>query len=145
MGGCAPKKKSKQIACQTIPLDLLCRYPRQACVTIKFKNYIGRITSEQNINFSVTEPTQIKSDTFYINTLKVHLSLSILPGMDIKQKLQYSCQDLTFYLSDGHSILLVLMDGHGKEGDKVVSFCSTLIESLYTTQKDLQRVTPYSV
>jgi hypothetical protein len=140
MGGCIPNKKTRAQIGQTIPLDQLCRYPRTGSVTIRFKNYVGRITNEQVVDFNLTEPKDVKTDTLFINSLKLQISSCVLPGMDVKQKSRYECQDLAFYMSDGQSILLILMDGHGKEGAKVVTYCLKVIGNLYDSQKDLQKV-----
>lgn len=140
MGSCVPKKSSNLSQFQSIPPEILSRYPRSAEIKINFKNYIGRIIKEQMISFDLTEPELIQSETLHINSLKLKTSLCVLPGLETRQRTPVVCQDSAFYLHDDRSLFLVLMDGHGKEGEKVVKFCHALIENLYNTEKDLQIV-----
>lgn len=142
MGGCIPRKHNKGFLFETIPHDLLCRYPRSGSVAIRYKNYIGRIINEQLISFALTEPQLTNTETLFINSFKVQASLCVLPGLDTRQNIHVNCQDSAFYLFDERSLFLVLMDGHGKEGQNVVKYCHDLIESLYKSQKSLQSVIP---
>lgn len=125
---------------QSMPQEVLCHYPRSAEIKVNFKNYIGRIIKEQMISFELTEPELIQTEMLLINNTKLKASLCILPGLETRQRTRVTCQDDAFYLHDEQSLFLVLMDGHGKEGEKVVKFCHALIENLYKTEKDLQRV-----
>jgi serine/threonine protein phosphatase PrpC len=60
--------------------------------------------------------------------------------MDTRNPGSKVCQDEAFFLSDERSLFIVLFDGHGNEGEKVVEFCKKIVENLYMTQKDLQIV-----
>ena len=142
MGACVPKRQTRGLPFQTIPHDLLCCYPRSGTVSIRYKNYIGRVINEQTITFALTEPQITNAETLFINNFKLQASLCVLPGLETRQNTQVTCQDTAFYLLDDRSLFLVLMDGHGKEGEKVVKHCHQLIEDLYKTQKALQSVTP---
>lgn len=140
MGNCVPRKyKNKQIN-PIIPADILCKYPRTGSVKIRFKNYLGKVTNEQIIDFTVTEPSTLASGILPVGGGKVFLSLCILPGMDTRNPGSKVCQDNAFYLSDENSLLVVLLDGHGNEGEKIIQFCQQIVETLYKTRKDLQEV-----
>ncbi|OMJ73820.1 hypothetical protein SteCoe_27402 [Stentor coeruleus] len=143
MGNCVPRKyKNKQINL-TLSADILCRYPRTGNVKIRFKNYIGKVTNEQIIDFTVTEPSTLASGILPVGGGKVFLSLCILPGMDTRNPGSKVCQDNAFYLSDDNSLLFVLLDGHGNEGEKIVQFCQQIVENLYKTRKDIQEKNPF--
>lgn len=141
MGNCIPKKSNpRRYGNKTIPADVLCKYPRTGTVKIRFKNFGGRVTSEQEIVFNVTEPQTTLCQNISIEALKVFMSLCVLPGLDPKSQSEKKCQDHAFFFQDDKSFLVCLLDGHGNEGEKVVQFCEKIIEDLYRTQKAIYEV-----
>ncbi|OMJ74299.1 hypothetical protein SteCoe_26823 [Stentor coeruleus] len=142
MGNCLYCKTKNKKQNLIIPDDVLCKYPRTGSVKIRFKNYIGKITNEQIVDFTVTEPTSLTTNIIPVGLGKIFLSLCILPGMDTRNPGSKVCQDGAFFLSDSRSLFIVLFDGHGNEGEKVVEFCKQIVENLYKTQKDLQIKNP---
>ena len=141
MGNCVRSQKKNQIRNhKTIPAEILCKYPRTGTVKIRYRNYVGKVTNEQIKSFEVTEPAKTLCSSISIHQLKVLMSLCILPGMDTRSAASKSCQDHTFYFFDESSILLCLLDGHGAEGDKVVSFCEGVVQDLYQHHRKLYEV-----
>ena len=137
MGTCIVKSKRGQISNHN---EDLCRYPRDGSVTIKYKNYIGRVTNQVTVDFKVTEPSKTTSKNLKINETNFFLSLCVLPGLDVRHTDSKKCQDNSFFAYDENSLLIGLLDGHGPEGEKIAEFCEEVIVNLYTSCKTMRDV-----
>lgn len=142
MGSCIPRNSKSRRINSTLPDEILCNYPRNSSVMVRFKNYIGKVTGEQKIDFVVTEPKILSCGVVPVGCSKAFVSLCVLPGMDIRNPNSKVCQDNAFYISDEDSLLVALFDGHGNEGEKISYFCQEIVQNLYLTYKDIQKVTP---
>ena len=141
MGNCMSiNKKSRSVNKNSISPEDLCKYPRTGTVKIRFRNYLGKITNEQMIDFKVTEPSAVSAETISLESQKAFISLCVLPGLDTKCPGSKTCQDYSKYLFDEKSIFISLFDGHGSQGEKVVVFCQKIVENLYTSKKVLLEV-----
>ncbi|OMJ76829.1 hypothetical protein SteCoe_23718 [Stentor coeruleus] len=143
MGSCIPRNSKSRRVNSTLPDEILCNYPRQGSVMVRFKNYVGKVTSEQKIDFMVTEPKILSCGAMPVGSSKAFVSLCILPGMDIRNPNSKICQDSAFYISDDNSLFVGLFDGHGNEGEKVACFCQEIVRNLYLTHKEIQKKDPF--
>lgn len=137
MGCCnlAKKKPNNQ------PSECMCRYPRSEKIHIKIHNSKGTVIDRQGVSFTVTEPLLTTSTEVNLLSEKILISSCVLPGFDPRGEHKKVCQDNCFYLSSPEGILCCLFDGHGDEGEKVVSFCEQVIENFFTKSKNLFIVT----
>lgn len=118
----------------------ICHYPRSYKIPIKMRNITGAVVGTQTVSFIVTEPVLLSSKLLSTSTEKLQISSCVLPGLDPRGEYKKSCQDNCFYLYDSDNILCCLFDGHGKEGEKVASFCERIISNLFSHKKQIMRV-----
>ena len=108
-------------------------YPRQAHISIRHLDESMRVRMEP-LSFSLTDP-MVSNSKKLVKDREYWASACVLPGMDPRSEIDKKCQDYCFFSSDEDSILIVLFDGHGAEGEKVVEFCSKVAEDFYRSSK----------
>lgn len=91
-------------------------------IKIKQKDNAGKETGFKSISFNLKPPFIYSSQTPTISKL-LHCSYCTLPGCDPSGTTEKKCQDICGVFSTPKSILLVLFDGHGKDGEKIVDVC----------------------
>lgn len=138
MGCFNSKKNSKNLTVN----DKISQYPRSYKIPIKMRNITGAVVGAQTVSFTVTEPVLLSSKELPLCNEKLLISSCVLPGLDPRGEFKKSCQDNCFYLYDSENILCCLFDGHGKEGEKVASFCERIISNLFSHKKQILRVNP---
>jgi hypothetical protein len=106
------------------------RYPRKAQIHIKTKDAAGKQVAVNEVKFNFTRPWIYSAETLN-SGLGVHISKCILPGIDPRGESEKICQDLCLYIASDTKILLGLFDGHGKEGEKVVALCVSVLENFF--------------
>ena len=106
-------------------------YPRSASVRLMRKDG-DRIFRDRFI-FSLPPPL-IQASSPLIH-FPGWASLCVIPGLDPRGLITKPCQDLCFMEVLGSSRLLGLLDGHGREGHRVVERCKGFAVSFYTNQQ----------
>jgi len=135
--GCFNSKKNSKHPTSN---DKLSQYPRSYKIPIKMRNITGAVVGTQTVSFTVTEPVLLSSKELPFTNQKLLISSCVLPGLDPRGEFKKSCQDNCFYLYDSENVLCCLFDGHGKEGEKVASFCERIIGNLFSHKKQILRV-----
>lgn len=132
--GCCSSSSSKSQKKNTLAKNIR-EYPRKACLSIKTTYKQQKRTVKEEVKFSLTEPTFVKSQKIEVGSKTLWASACVLPGSDPKGEIPKSCQDMCSFFSDKHSVMLALFDGHGPEGEKVVLKCSDVLEELFHSEK----------
>ena len=128
--GCAGSvQRNKIIAPHSIGKGNI-KYQTNAKLQIKTKDDTGKFVGIKTTLFEFTRPFLYSSDSL-VHPSVLHISRCVLPGIEPHGKIEKKCQDICLYLQNGPEILLALFDGHGKEGEKVVAMCSTIVESFF--------------
>lgn len=133
MGSCAFKKPDKT---KSLTPAIQLQYSRQALIKIRTKNQSTTNSDFSEIAFHLSEPQKIFSDSISISNTTVHISYSIIPGLDPRHDSEKNCQDNCFMINSDDCIFLGLYDGHGVNGDKVSSLCVDLGQSLFSELKN---------
>lgn len=116
------------------------KYPSKAKLQIKQKDQTGRQIGISTVSFDFTKPFLFSAETLNLPYAS-HISRCVLPGIDPRGERDKKCQDYCLYISNQKSILLALFDGHGKEGEKIVSSCAGVVEGfLKGILKTIQKV-----
>lgn len=124
--GCAGSiQRNKIIAPHNIGKSNI-RYQSNAKLQIKVKDGAGKQIGLKIVSFAFTKPFLFSSDSI---SNSFHLSKCVLPGIDPHGETEKKCQDICLYVQVGAGILLALFDGHGKEGEKVVALCASVVEN----------------
>ncbi|OMJ71382.1 hypothetical protein SteCoe_30416 [Stentor coeruleus] len=133
MGSCAFKKPDKT---KSLTPVIQLQYSRQALIKIRTKNQSTTNSDFSEVAFHLSEPQKIYSDSVSLSNKTVHLSYSIIPGLDPRHDLEKNCQDNCFVINSDDCIFLGLYDGHGVNGHKVSSLCADLGQSLFSELKN---------
>ncbi|OMJ73986.1 hypothetical protein SteCoe_27197 [Stentor coeruleus] len=126
MGSCSSIIKPTE---GQIPNVLLCTYPTK--VTIKTKTQ-----PENQIEMILTKPLHISINLIPLNTSKLWVTSSVLPGQDPTGTFFQKCIDSCIYLNENNTILLALFDGHGSQGEQIINFCCSYTSKYYRSQKE---------
>ena len=94
-------------------------------VTLNVKSRDASRTQEKTkpIQVRLRPPQFTSSTSARLNSLSLSLSSCVLAGCDPIENTSREGQDSSFWLEAEDSLLVVLCDGHGKDGRKVVEFC----------------------
>ena len=122
MGYCCSKQKSNKVNASTVYYGMDVKYPRRTLITIKKRNSREKIIHRETLELINTHPIFVISDTYTL-PIKVLASACVLPGKDPRGNFNKVCRDFCFLSSENGYLIGGLFDGHGKEGEKVVSFC----------------------
>lgn len=110
-----------------LPSDV--QYHRSLRLKITASNSSGRVTSCDRLSVVLNEPSTLFAERADIAGVEILVSACVLPGLDPHNTTTKPCQDGVFSISSSSSLLTCLFDGHGKEGQSVVSFCSSFLQS----------------
>lgn len=127
--GCSVPSQRRNIS--LLANTSLFTYPRMITLDLKAFN-----KDSETCTFEVTNPTVCVSKEININNTLCQLSYCILPGLDPHSDIIKVCQDACIYLLEDNSLLLSLFDGHGKNGEIVVDFCTKEISCLFANVRD---------
>lgn len=108
-------------------------YEENITIRIKEKDSKGRVMRYEDVSFKVTSPVNQQNENYSLNNLNLSLSACVLPGVDPRQLINKDCQDGCVCIFHENSLLLALFDGHGKEGQRVASFCINFMRDFFTT------------
>ena len=103
-------------------------------IQIKERNIKGKVVRTAPISATVTYPSSQTFDKFIIDKLGFEFSTCVLPGLDPRGLTTKECQDSIFYLYYEESMLVGLFDGHGKEGQKISTFCCQFMKQYFITK-----------
>ena len=106
-------------------------YVNNLTVKIREKDGKGNVLSADSVYVMLTSPSIQSFDKIQIEKVSYCFSSCVIPGLDPRGLIAKECQDAVFYVSVQNTILVGLFDGHGKEGEKVVAMCSTIVESFF--------------
>lgn len=129
MGCSGSTQRSKIISPHSIGKANI-KYPTNAKLQIKVKDSTGRQTGVSVVSFNFTKPFLYSSDSL-TNPLVSNISKCVLPGIDPRGEHPKVCQDICLYKSNNSKVLLILFDGHGKEGEKVVAACAKVADQFF--------------
>lgn len=143
MGNCASVKvNNRQIG---LPMAesmdyVVLAYPSNEVALIKVKDVNQKVLRRDKVLFKFPSALQSTCSEQPLGPLQVVISstshsASILPGFDPRGQIPKSCQDMNYAAIDQGSLLAVLFDGHGKEGQKVVNFCRKETEQYFEANK----------
>jgi len=100
----------------------LLRFERRAEVQIKVQPGMNQVLEEERLTIRLTEPVIAFSLQYPADLKRVWASACVMPGLDPRGGFK-ACQDLVFIESYEGVLLAGEFDGHGQEGEPVVSFC----------------------
>ncbi|CAG9316729.1 unnamed protein product [Blepharisma stoltei] len=123
MGNCSCSKASENFDTFS--------YSESVSIKIKERDYSGRITHNEKVDFKVTSPVYQHSQEIQLSPYKFFISGCVLPGLDPRGMMEKECQDNLFFIEKEGSILAALFDGHGREGLKVVEFCNKFMKEYF--------------
>ena len=128
--GCARSRNRSQIVAPHSIGKSNINYKTNTRLQVKTKDATGKQIGIKSIFLELTRPLLHSSDSI-THPLVSHISRCVLPGIDPHSENEKICQDTCLYLQNNSKILLALFDGHGREGEKVVALCSTIVESFF--------------
>ena len=102
-------------------------YPRKCTINVKNLKKV----STDPYNFILTDPIHLKSEEITIESLTLSVSQCILPGIDPRGQYFKKCQDNCLALATPTTLFVALFDGHGRDGSKIVNFCSVFSEKFF--------------
>lgn len=96
---------------------------------IEIKEYAvdGSIYDIQRVLVSLTVPVVLLSQSVSLSGRLLAVSSCVLPGLDPRGTYAKACQDGLCTLQSPYGLLVALMDGHGTDGEKVVSLALAVI------------------
>ena len=99
----------------------LLHYPRTVRLHILTKDEKQKVLTDEQLQVNLTEPSMAFSQQISMGKWKVWASGCILPGLDPRGH-DKTCQDLIFLESFKGFTLAGVLDGHGPNGEQVVSY-----------------------
>lgn len=89
---------------------------------IEIKQYAadGSIEDIHRVVVALSSPATLQSQNITVSGRLCTVSSCVLPGLDPRGTYYKTCQDGLTLLQSQYGVLVVLMDGHGSEGEKVV-------------------------
>jgi serine/threonine protein phosphatase PrpC len=106
---------------------------KKTYLIIKKRNSRDKIIHKEKIELINTSPILSISDHYYVPSL-VLASACVLPGKDPRDNIHKVCRDFCFMSCEDLKIIGGVYDGHGKEGERVVSYCISETDYFFTTQ-----------
>jgi hypothetical protein len=97
------------------------RYPNHMRLRIRTRDTQGK-EGFRTVPFALKTPFLHKTPKSLFPPIEF-VSLCTLPGIDPTGTTEKKCQDICGVYSNPSAILLVLFDGHGKDGEKIVDIC----------------------
>ena len=96
---------------------------------IEIKEYAadGSIHDIHRILVPLTAPAVLLAQSVSLSGRLLTVSSSVLPGLDPRGIYSKACQDGLSTLQSPYGLLVALMDGHGTDGEKVVSLALAVI------------------
>lgn len=115
----------------TVRTTLEVSYAHSADLQIKDLRRDGTVEDIEQVHCALTAPSSFLSRRVTLGSLSYAVSACVLPGLDTRGNYIKECQDGVFVTSNDNGILLVLMDGHGVDGLKVVNVCLKYMEKFF--------------
>lgn len=112
-------------------------YQDQVTIRIKEKDSKGKTIRYDDVTFKLTAPSSQQNESFLLHKQSLSMSSCILPGMDPRELINKDCQDGCMSIFHESSLLLALFDGHGKEGQRVTSFCINFMREFFISNHSL--------
>ena len=131
MGLCL--SRTKKVNASTIYYSVDVKYPRKTMITIKQRNSRDRIIRKETLELTNTEPILAISQEYNLPQSYI-ASACVLPGKDPRGNFNKVCRDFCFISSENGRMISGLFDGHGKDGEKIVSYCISEADYFFTTQ-----------
>lgn len=134
MGVCCYKQKSlRRVNASTMYYSVDVKYPRTTYITIQKRNSREKIIHTETMELVNTDPIFTISDEYDVGT-KILASACVLPGKDPRGNFNKICRDFCFLTCEDGNLIGGLFDGHGKEGEKIVSFCISETDYFFTNE-----------
>jgi serine/threonine protein phosphatase PrpC len=102
-------------------------------ITIKQRNSRERIIRKESLELTNTEPILAISQEYNLGHPFL-ASACVLPGKDPRGNFNKVCRDFCFISSEEERLISGLFDGHGKDGEKIVSFCISEADFFFSSQ-----------
>ena len=133
MGYCCSKQNTRKVDASTIYYGVDVKYPRKTCITIKKRNSRDKIIYKEKFELENTFPVLTISEQYFLDT-NVFGSACVLPGKDPRGNFNKVCRDFCFISNEDNKLIGGLFDGHGREGEKVVSFCISEADNFFSNE-----------
>lgn len=127
--GCCQAQNTHEVTESNFHIDV--SYAHTADLKIKELKRDGSVESEEAVHCSLTSPTTFECRRLTVGAQTYAVSTCVLPGLDPRGNYLKECQDGIFVGQSAAGVLLVLMDGHGNDGLKVVKACLKKIEQYF--------------
>lgn len=131
MGLCCTR--SPKVNASTMYYSVSVKYPRKTILTIKQRNSRDRIIHKETLELTNTEPILAISQEYLIPS-PYTVSACVIPGKDPRGNFNKVCRDFCFISSENNRMIVGLFDGHGKDGEKIVSFCISEADYYFTNE-----------
>jgi hypothetical protein len=133
MGFCCSRQQKVNASTMYYSVDV--RYPRKTIITIKKRNSREKIIRKEVIELTNTEPIFTISEEYCLPA-KYFTSACVIPGKDPRGNFNKVCRDFCFISSEEGKLIAGLFDGHGRDGEKIVSFCISESDAFFTNEID---------
>lgn len=127
--GCCQAQNNHEVTDSSSHVDV--SYEHTANLQIKELKRDGSVESVEAVSCFLTSPTTFECRQVTVGAQTYAVSTCVLPGLDPRGNYLKECQDGIYVAHNGSGVLLVLMDGHGNDGLKVVKACMTKIEQYF--------------
>jgi serine/threonine protein phosphatase PrpC len=119
------------------------------CCTSSKQDYKSRIFTKtitidvktslasEKLKFTMTSALKAGTSLFSSSNLDLKSTFCVLPGQDPRGLISKVCQDQLFTERKSEALLTGVFDGHGKNGQQVVNFCTEFMRS-YFLKNDFQ-------
>lgn len=131
MGLCCTR--SPKVNASTMYYSVSVKYPRKTIITIKQRNSRDRIIRKETLELANTEPILAISQDYSIPDPYI-ASACVIPGKDPRGNFNKVCRDFCFISSERNQMIVGLFDGHGKDGEKIVSFCISEADYFFSNE-----------
>lgn len=106
-------------------------YYKNTAIHILDKDKFGRTIGSTGVKFELLPPINQETLIATIGRTPVKITGCVIPGLDPRGELVKECQDIYAFLYKDDTVLAILFDGHGKEGQRIAYFCKDFMISFF--------------
>mgnify|MGYP000005051471 CR=1 FL=1 len=104
------------------------KYLNKATLQIKDKDSLGRVVGYETLKLSLNPA---KSEMVNLTYNDARITGCVIPNQDPRGEYSKPCQDDVLFVEGTQACVVVLFDGHGREGEALVSFCKEYMRDYF--------------
>ena len=97
---------------------------------------LALMSPSKRVKIRLPSPSLASSQTLKLGSLLLTSTTCVLPGTEITSGTGREAQEAAFHMCVEECALVGVFDGHGKDGKKVVEFCSEWFQSYFKQHKE---------